>query len=97
MIRIAVVGPLAELGAIVAFVAIALYNVIVINVTIWLIFKRRTGLYFYSLVIASWGIVFHQVGFLLQFFGVAGFATTFVIMSCGWYPMVSGSILEHKY
>jgi hypothetical protein len=51
-----------------SFTAIAWYNVIELNVMIWTKFKRYKGLYFYSLLISSWGIVLHALGFLIEFF-----------------------------
>lgn len=72
-----------------AFIAIAWYNVLALNVVIWFTFKRRSGLYFYALLIASWGIVVHQLGFLLMFFGVSNvFAVSVVVINVGWYSMV---------
>jgi hypothetical protein len=41
-----------------AFTAIAWYNSIELNVLIWMTFKRRRGLYFYSLLGASWGVAY---------------------------------------
>ena len=40
------------------FTAIAWYNSIELNVLIWMTFKRRRGLYFYSILGASWGVVY---------------------------------------
>lgn len=42
---------------IVAFSAIAWFNSIELNVLIAMTFKRRRGLYFYSILGASWGVV----------------------------------------
>ena len=76
---------------IVAFSAIALYNVFELSVIIFATFKQRRGLYFWSFIIATWGIVPHTLGFILQFFGI-----TFIwwfnctIVGIGWFCMVSG-------
>jgi hypothetical protein len=73
------------------FFAIAVFNVLEINVLIFSTFKRRTGLYFWSLLIASWGIPLHATGFLLKFFQLCGndyVNATLVII--GWYSMVTG-------
>lgn len=40
------------------FTAIAWYNSIELNVLIWVTFKRYRGLYFYSLLGASWGVAY---------------------------------------
>ena len=74
-----------------AFTAVALYNCIEVNVILWRYFKRHRGLYFFSVLIASIGIVFHAVGFILSYFEV--FSNRYIalaISSPGWYAMVTG-------
>lgn len=56
---------LAKRFAIVAFTSIALYNVIELTCIIFIIFKRRRGLYFTSFCVATWGIPPHTIGFLI--------------------------------
>jgi hypothetical protein len=90
--KIALDASPAVLTVVSSFIAISWYNTIVINVVIFMVFKRWHGLYFYSLLIASWGTVLHQLGFLMQFFGlVATFAESFAVLIAGWYAMVSSS------
>lgn len=77
--------------SIAAFTAVAWYNITELNVSIYMTFKRKRGLYFWSLVISSWGIMFHSVGFLLKLFQL----TTNDYLSCtiitiGWWAMVTG-------
>lgn len=67
----------------VAFSTIALYNVLELNVIIFTTFKRRKGLYFWSFVVATWGIVPHTVGFILKFFGIT---------SAWWAPLILISV-----
>ncbi|MCJ1334672.1 hypothetical protein MMC10_011384 [Thelotrema lepadinum] len=85
---------LPEWMAISAFFAVAWYNVLELNISIFMTFKRRRGLYFWSLLVSSWGIVFHELGFLLKLFQV----TTSNYLSCtlitiGWWPMVTGQAI----
>jgi hypothetical protein len=73
------------------FFSIAVFNVLEINLWIFTTFRRRTGLYFWSLLIASWGIPLHATGFLLKFFQLCSndyVSATLVII--GWYAMVTG-------
>ncbi|KAF7555609.1 hypothetical protein G7Z17_g2039 [Cylindrodendrum hubeiense] len=73
------------------FFAISVYNVFEINVQIFLRFRKRTGLYFWSLIFASWGIVIHSVGFVLQFFQLCrNDYANIVIITLGGVPMVIG-------
>ena len=74
-----------------AFFAIAVYNVIETVVLIFVTFKRRTGLYFWSLLVASGGIIFHVLGFLLKFFQLCkNNYVDIVIITLGGVPMVIG-------
>jgi hypothetical protein len=76
------------------FFAIAIFNVLEINFWIFTTFRRRVGLYFWSLLVASWGIPLHAVGFLLKFFELCSneyVNSTLIII--GWYAMVTGQAM----
>ena len=77
--------------AIAAFTAVAWYNVAELNVQVFLTFKRHRGLYFWSLIISSYGCVLHALGFLLKFFELTSNTYLSVtIITIGWYCMVTG-------
>ncbi|KAH6724493.1 hypothetical protein BKA61DRAFT_665183 [Leptodontidium sp. MPI-SDFR-AT-0119] len=77
-----------------AFTAIAWYNVIDLNVVIWMTFKRRHGLYFYSLLTSSWGIFVYALAFLMKFFQVwKNDYVSCAFITIGWYAMVTGQSL----
>ncbi|KAH7308875.1 hypothetical protein BKA65DRAFT_576475 [Rhexocercosporidium sp. MPI-PUGE-AT-0058] len=77
-----------------AFTAIAWYNVIDLNVVIWITFKRRHGLYFYSLLASSWGIFVFALAFLMKFFQVwKNNYVSCALITIGWYAMVTGQSL----
>ncbi|KAL8725737.1 MAG: hypothetical protein Q9166_007187 [cf. Caloplaca sp. 2 TL-2023] len=85
----------ATFMAIAAFTAVAWYNVMELNIQVFLTFKRHRGLYFWSLLISSYGCVLHALGFLLKFFGLTGEKDEHVfisvtIITIGWYAMVTG-------
>ncbi|KAK0649209.1 hypothetical protein B0T16DRAFT_507800 [Cercophora newfieldiana] len=78
----------------IVFPAIALYNVIELNVVLFTTFKRPGhGLYFWAFFVAIWGIVPQAVAALtetfVRFVGV-GLATMYIL---GWYAMVTGQSL----
>jgi hypothetical protein len=74
-----------------AFTAIAWYNVLVLNVMIWTTFKKYTGLYFWSLLISSWGIAVYSLAFLMKFFQVwTNDYVSVTFITIGWYAMVTG-------
>ena len=77
--------------AIAAFTAVAWYNVAELNVQVFLTFKRHRGLYFWSLLISSYGCVLHALGFLMKFFQLTNNDFISVsIITIGWYAMVTG-------
>ncbi|OCL08477.1 hypothetical protein AOQ84DRAFT_406735 [Glonium stellatum] len=77
--------------AIIAFVSIAIYNAVELAFTIFMTFKRRSGLYFWSFVVATGGIVPYAVGFTCKFFQlipIAFISVTLIVV--GWSCMVTG-------
>jgi hypothetical protein len=72
---------------------LAVYNSIELNVLVLVTFTKYNGVYFWSLLIASWGIIPYCLGFLLKFFEVAVGASrwgSIVLLTIGWYSMVTG-------
>ncbi|MCJ1241381.1 hypothetical protein MMC14_009386 [Varicellaria rhodocarpa] len=77
-----------------AFTAVAWYNIIELNIQVFLTFKRHRGLYFWSLLISSYGCVLHALGFLLKFFQLTSNDYISVsIITIGWYSMVTGQAI----
>ncbi|EKV15961.1 integral membrane protein [Penicillium digitatum] len=73
------------------FVGIAWYNVIELVVLIFITFKRYEGPYFWSMLVASVGILPYSVGYLIKFFGLT--SATWVpvtLLTIGWWTMVTG-------
>ncbi|MCJ1338294.1 hypothetical protein MMC09_003580 [Bachmanniomyces sp. S44760] len=80
--------------AIAAFTAVAWYNVIELNIQVFMTFKRHRGLYFWSLIISSYGCVLHALGFLLKFFQLTtNNYLSVTIITIGWYCMVTGQAI----
>ncbi|MCJ1381215.1 hypothetical protein MMC17_004324 [Xylographa soralifera] len=80
--------------AIAAFTAVAWFNVIELNVQVFMTFKRHRGLYFWSLIISSYGCILHALGFLLKFFQLTNNDYLSVtIITIGWYAMVTGQAI----
>lgn len=74
-----------------AFASIAIYNVIELAIIIITTFKRRRGLYFYSFIVATAGIVPYTLGFIFKFFNVIPqtmISVTMIVV--GWCFMVTG-------
>ena len=80
--------------AITAFVALALYNALELNVIIFSVFRRRSGLYFWSFVAATNGIIPHSIGFLLKnVIDSRDYGLYITLVAIGWVPMVTGQSL----
>ncbi|KAM6513133.1 hypothetical protein FALCPG4_015604 [Fusarium falciforme] len=76
---------------IIVFLAISLYNFIELNCIIWWTFKRHAGLYFWSFVVATWGIPIYCAGFLTKYLGspsLGYFSCTLIVI--GWICLVTG-------
>lgn len=56
-----------EYCIIAACTAIAWAYTIELDLVIFYTFRRRKGLYFWSLLICSWGCTLHALGFILKF------------------------------
>ena len=73
------------------FLVVALYNVLELNIIIFSVFKSRRGLYFWSFLIATWGIPLYATGFLLKFVdGSRARVAIVILISVGWVCMVTG-------
>lgn len=70
--------------------ALACCNVLQILVSIINTFKRRRGLYFWSMVIATLGILVHALSTFLRYFALAPNFPMCVLICISWYSMVTG-------
>ncbi|KAI4171740.1 MAG: hypothetical protein LQ346_008704, partial [Caloplaca aetnensis] len=73
-----------------AATAVAWVFVVELDLTILLTFRRRNGLYFWSLLISSWGCVLHGMGFILSFLVGSPWGVTLPFIEIGWVTMVTG-------
>ncbi|KAK5988639.1 hypothetical protein PT974_10125 [Cladobotryum mycophilum] len=78
------------------FISIALYNVLELGIHISTTFKRFRGLYCWSFLLATCGIVLNAVGFLLRSlrdrYDLSPYLYCAIILA-GWFPMVTGQSL----
>ncbi|KAJ8109768.1 hypothetical protein OPT61_g7215 [Boeremia exigua] len=76
---------------VVVFLSVAIYNFLELNVQIFTTFKRRRGLYFWSFTIATWGILFNSIGYLLKHLEITHKGNVYAtIILIGWCSMISG-------
>ena len=81
---------------IVFFAGLAIYNACELIMMIFLTFKDYGVLYFYYLLFSGIGIIPYALGFLLKLMNIttgnAKWAAV-VLLSIGWYPMITGQAL----
>jgi hypothetical protein len=83
--------PLWVSMLIAGFFAISIYNVIEIFIGIFHTFRRRRGLYFWSMFVTNCGILVHTISVFLRFYSLAPHLPMSVIICLGWWAMVTGS------
>ncbi|KAJ5301794.1 hypothetical protein PENANT_c002G06145 [Penicillium antarcticum] len=87
-------GPLnvtrATAMVIAALFGIACWNVLQILVAIFSTFRRCRGLYFWSMLISTLGILLHTISAFLRYFALAPSFPMCFLICIGWYAMVTG-------
>ncbi|KAJ5113916.1 hypothetical protein N7456_002450 [Penicillium angulare] len=73
-----------------AFLALSCFNVLEITLSTFTTFRRRRGLYFWSMLIAAWGTLVHAISGFLRYFALAPNFPMSVLICIGWYAMVTG-------
>jgi len=73
---------------------LAIYMSLLVDLKAFTMFKRRNTLYFWSLLITSWGIMSHSLGIILKWFvGSCPWEVNTAFASFGWWGMVTGQSL----
>ncbi|GAB7364755.1 hypothetical protein MBLNU230_g5553t1 [Neophaeotheca triangularis] len=81
---------------VIILVTLSIYNALELIFLIFSTFTRRRGLYFYALLTASIGIIPYALGFLLKFLNYTPDNLRWiaiVLLTIGWYPMITGESL----
>ena len=61
-----------------------------LTLQIFFTFRRRRGLYFWSLLVCTWGIVLHVLGVILKLFNEGNWIISSIIFKFGWVGNVTG-------
>lgn len=75
---------------------LAMYNAVELIAMISLTFTRYRGLYYWSLLISSIGIIPYSLGFFLKFDNLTPGDLRWIavfLLTIGWYPMITGQSL----
>lgn len=91
-------GPLPEdttrTSLLVAMLTLAIYMAFIVDLKVLATFKRRNTLYFWSILLASWGIMSHSTGIILKWFvGRCPWTVNTAFATFGWWGMVTGQSL----
>ncbi|KAL8706679.1 MAG: hypothetical protein Q9201_000313 [Fulgogasparrea decipioides] len=91
-------GPLTEnttrTSILVAMLTLAIYMSALVDLKVFTTFKRRNTIYFWSLLVTSWGIMSHSLGIILKWFvGSCPWYINTAFASFGWWGMVTGQSL----
>lgn len=70
--------------------ALALYNAVELELLILTTFHAYRGLYFWSLALASFGVIPYVLGFMIEYFMLSSMALGSAIDTVGWALMVTG-------
>jgi hypothetical protein len=73
-----------------AFCSISLWMTIELTIQVFFTFKRHKGLYFWSLLVCTWGITFHVIGLLLKLFAIGSWILSSILFKIGWVSNVTG-------
>ncbi|EXL40266.1 hypothetical protein FOCG_17154 [Fusarium oxysporum f. sp. radicis-lycopersici 26381] len=85
-------GPMysGESVLVIVCATLALYNAVELLALIFMTFKRRGGLYFWSILLASFGVLPYCAGWLIVYFDITHDYVGMIIDSIGWVMLVSG-------
>ena len=75
------------------FLGLSLYNAVELTTLLFVTFVRYKGVYFWSLLVATLGVIPYAVGFLLKFFEITDGRDKWMslcFITIGWYAMVTG-------
>lgn len=91
-------GPLPEdttrTSLLVAMLTLAIYMAFIVDLKVLSTFKRRNTLYFWSILLTSWGIMSHSTGIILKWFvGRCPWTVNTAFATFGWWGMVTGQSL----
>jgi hypothetical protein len=69
---------------------LSLYNALELLLIILVTFQKRSGLYFWSLLISSLGVILYTVGYISDYFHLTYTLVGDIINNIGWWTMVIG-------
>ncbi|CZT51936.1 uncharacterized protein RSE6_13163 [Rhynchosporium secalis] len=73
------------------FTAVPLWMTVELTIWVFYVFRRWSGLYFWSVLICTWGVTLHTIGFILKFcVPSCNWIVSTTLAEIGWVSMVTG-------
>ena len=76
-----------------SMLSIGAYNALETAIVTFNVFDKYRGLYFWSMQIASWGIVLHSISAMVRFVNQASGLAMSIPFLFGWYAIVTGQAI----
>ncbi|KIX96054.1 uncharacterized protein Z520_08309 [Fonsecaea multimorphosa CBS 102226] len=73
-----------------SFCAVSLWMTVELTLQVMFTFRRHKGLYFWSLLVCTWGVALHVVGVILKLFNESNWIVSSIIFKIGWVGNVTG-------
>ncbi|KAJ9611122.1 hypothetical protein H2200_004305 [Cladophialophora chaetospira] len=73
-----------------SFCAVSLWMTIELTLQVFFTFRRHKGLYFWSLLVCTWGVALHVLGVILKVFNESNWIVSSIIFKIGWVGNVTG-------
>jgi hypothetical protein len=75
----------------ISFGAVAVWSSVPLTVRLFVTLKRHRGIYFWAILVTSWGLSIREIGYILQFLVPSSPWLLYNILAqAGWVAMVSG-------
>ncbi|KAJ5900415.1 uncharacterized protein N7473_004485 [Penicillium subrubescens] len=75
---------------IISMLSIGAYNALETGIAVFDLFKHYRGLYFWSMQVASWGILVHTILAMIRFLSQSSNLAMSIPFILGWYAIVTG-------
>jgi hypothetical protein len=72
------------------FCAVSLWMTVELTIQVFFTFKRHRSLYFWSILICTWGVTLHVLGLILKLFDEGNWIISSILFKIGWVGNVTG-------
>jgi hypothetical protein len=73
-----------------AFCAVSFWMTVELTLQVFFTFKRHKSLYFWSILICTWGVSFQVIGLILKLFNYGNWILSSIFFKIGWVGNVTG-------